>query len=192
MNTIRHQITSRDSLYEELSANMTTVRELWANGNRTLRFSIPILCAAKLEAFINVAGRLHVEDWDNRERKLTFKKKCQVIFASQSVQFDASIEPIRTALEIFELRNELVHPKMLVEESDEEISMEEYHRRQTALLGVAHPLRASLNKKCILRLLDSTEEFVALFGNRLLRGAPEYWLGRGATGTYTRDAGHAG
>lgn len=192
LNAIRHEFESRDSLYHELSSNLEIVRDLWLEGVNQLRFSIPILCAAKLEAFINVAGKINVADWDTQERRLSFEKKCQIICDGLAIGFNATKDPNCTVLEIFNLRNELVHPKMLLEIADEQISKVEYHRRQTALLGVEHSLRSSLDKERIIHLLKCTDEFVALWGYTFLRGSSKYWLSWGATGRYTTGPEYEG
>ena len=81
MKKIRHQEESRDSLYQDISDNLETICKLWRDVDRGMRFVIPILCAAKLEAFINVVGKLRVESWDSLERQLGFKEKLVVITA---------------------------------------------------------------------------------------------------------------
>jgi hypothetical protein len=65
MDKIRHEKTSRDSLYKDIEQNLETIFRLWAEGDNSLRFSVSILCAVKLEAFINVAGKLKINNWDN-------------------------------------------------------------------------------------------------------------------------------
>ncbi|HEY6871823.1 MAG TPA: hypothetical protein VI298_03735 [Geobacteraceae bacterium] len=112
MNNIRHKETSRDSLFKDIEQNLETIFQLWAEGNNSLRFSVSILCAVKLEAFINVAGKLKVEHWDILERKLSFAEKCKIVFSTVGLVFDPNTEPNKTAVGTFGIRNSLVHSKM--------------------------------------------------------------------------------
>ncbi len=185
MNNIRHEETSRDSLYEDIKQNLDTIYALWAEGNNSLRFSIPILCAAKLEAFINVAGKLKVEHWDILERKLSFTEKCQIVFAAVGVVFDPTTKLNKAAIATFEIRNSLVHPKMKLNRIDEYVSQEEYERRSSSFLGVSHPLRSKLTRKEVEQIKSTSELFVVEWGPKLLDNAPYYWLTGGSTGGFT-------
>jgi hypothetical protein len=98
MHQVRHTETSQDCLYDEVTQNLKIIYALWQGGQKTLRFAIPVLCAVKLEAFINVAGKLHVQDWDSKERKLTFRAKCKAICTTLRLEFDTESEPNKTAL----------------------------------------------------------------------------------------------
>ena len=188
MSDIRHQETSRDSLYEDIKKNLDTIYELWLEGKKSFRFSIPILCAATLEAFINVAGRLKVEHWDILERKLSFAEKCHIVFAAVGLVFDPAAEPNKSAIAIFEIRNSLVHPKMKLGRIDEFVSQEEYERRRANSSGVSHHLRSELTEARVTQLRETSNTFVLSWGPKLLDGEPDYWLGRGSTGEFTFDA----
>ncbi len=185
MNGIRHEETSRDSLYKDIEQNLENIYVLWTEGNTSFRFSIPILCAAKLEAFINVAGKLKVKHWDILERKLSFAEKCKVVFSTVGLAFDPSIEPNKTAISTFEIRNALVHPKMKLDQIDESISQEEYERRSNSFPGVLHHLRSELTKEKVEQLKNTGDAFVNQWGPALLDGNPHYWLTGGSTGGFT-------
>ncbi len=176
MKNIRHKETFFDSLYRDIEQNLEMVFQLWAKGNNSLRFSVSILCAVKLEAFINVAGKLKVEDWDNLERRLSFAKKCERVFSAVGLVFDPDIEPNKTAVGTFEIRHSLVHPKVERGEIDEYISQEEYERRSKSFPGVSHHLRSELTKEKVAQLKESADAFVAQWGAKLLDGNPHYWL----------------
>jgi hypothetical protein len=184
MSNIRHEEISRDSLYKDIDQNLDTVFELWRTGNKSIRFAIPILCAAKLEAFINVAGMLHIKHWDILERKLAFVEKGKIVCAAVGFVFDAAVEPNKSAVLIFETRNALVHPKMKLKRINESISHEEYERRRENIIGVSHNLRSELTQDKIVHLKETTEAFVEVWGTKLLEGVPDYWLGRGSTGGF--------
>ena len=185
MNNIRHVETSRDSLYKDIEQNLETIFRLWAAGNIGLRFSVSILCAVKLEAFINVAGKLKVEHWDVLERKLSFGEKCKIVFSTVGLVFDPNTEPNKTAVSTFEIRNSLVHPKMKLGHIDEHVSQEEYERRSNSFLGLTHHLRSELTEEMVTQLKESTDEFVTQWGAKLFDGHPDYWLTGGSTGGFT-------
>jgi hypothetical protein len=192
MSSVHHIEDSRDCLYDEVSQNLETVYSLWLGGQSNLRFAIPVLGAVKLEAFINVAGKLNVPDWDSQERRLTFKAKCKSICSILAIGFDTTAEPNKTALEVFEIRNSLVHPKMHIGRTDERISEEEYEKRRAAMLGVEHPLRSSLTANRVTELKTACDAFTLQWGSKLLGGQADYWLRWGSTGGFTflpNDAG---
>jgi hypothetical protein len=122
VKTIRHTETSRDSLYQDLTDCLEAAYELYLGGDRKYRFIVTILCAIKLEAFINVAGKLSIKSWNGLERKLGFLEKCEIICEVCGKSFDKDMEPNKTALTIFEVRNALVHPKMKTSELNELIT----------------------------------------------------------------------
>jgi hypothetical protein len=192
MSSVRHEETSRDSLFKDIEANLETIYTLWTNGNQGLRFSIPILCAAKLEAFINVAGKLKVQHWDIFERKLSFWEKCKVVFSAVGLSFDPNSEPNKTAIAIFDIRNALVHPKMKLEQIDESISHEEYDRRRNSFSGVLHHLRTELTREKLEQIKNASNAFVLQWGAGLLDGIPDYWLTGGSTGGFTFEPGAEG
>ncbi len=185
MKNIRHEETSRDSLYRDIEQNLETIYTLWVEGNNSLRFSIPILCAAKLEAFVNIAGKLKVEHWDILERKLSFTEKSQIIFSTAGLVFNRNDEPNLTAVRTFEIRNSLVHPKMKLHRIDEDITQEEYERRSNSITGISHPLRSELTKTAVTCLKNASDDFVKQWGPQLLYDFPEYWLNSGSTGGFT-------
>jgi hypothetical protein len=185
MNTIRHEETSRDSLFKDVEQNLETIFHLWADGNISLRFSVAILCAVKLEAFINVAGKLKMEHWDILERKLSFAEKCKMVFSTVGLTFDPDAEPNKTAVATFDIRNSLVHPKMKLAQIDEQISREEYERRSNNFPEVLHHLRSELTKERVTKLKEAVDAFVNQWGNGLLDGHPDYWLTGGSTGGFT-------
>ncbi|CAG0934946.1 hypothetical protein RHDC3_03162 [Rhodocyclaceae bacterium] len=187
MNHIRHEETSRDSLFKDIEQNLETIHALWIGGNMSLRFSIAILCAVKLEAFINVAGKLKLEHWDILERKLSFEEKCRMVFSAAGLEFDREVEPNRTAIRMFEIRNALVHPKMKLGHIDEHISQYEYERRSIAFMGVVHPLRSELTRELVEHLKCTSDSFVLQWGSKLLDDAPDYWLTGGSTGGFTHE-----
>ena len=158
-------------------------------GEGSLRFSLPILCAAKLEAFINAAGKLKALHWDFLERKLSFEEKCHVVFAAVGMKFDRSIEPNNTAVATFGIRNSLVHPKMKVRDIDEVISKEEYDRRfaSTDYGSEWHHLRAALTPERINLLKEKGDAFVEKWGPELFDGNPEYWLRSGTSGSFSSE-----
>jgi hypothetical protein len=185
MNNIRHEETSRDSLYKDIEQNLETIFQLWAEGNIGLRFSVSILCAVKLEAFINVAGKLKVEHWDILERKLSFAEKCKIVFSTVGLPFDPNTEPNKTAVSTFDIRNSLVHPKMKLGHIDEHVSQEEYEQRSNRFRGLTHHLRSELTKEKVTQLKQSTDAFITQWGAKLLDGYPDYWLTGGSTGGFT-------
>ncbi len=187
MKNIRHQATERDSLYMDIEGNLDAIYAMWAEGNNSLRFSIPILCTAKLEAFINVAGTLNVERWDNLERRLSFPEKCKKVFAAVGLSFDPGADVNKAAIAMFDIRHELVHPKMKLKRIDEYVSQAEYEQRSKGDSGVKHPLRSKLTKEEIKRMKTASDAFVSTWGQKLLEGFPEYWLGSGSTGGFTFD-----
>lgn len=187
MPNVRHQKASRDSLFEDIAHNLETIYRLWADGNISLRFTVPILCAAKLEAFINVAGKLNVKHWDILERKLSFTEKCKVVFSSADLVFDPQKELNKDAISTFEIRNSLVHPKMRLDRIDEKISYGEYERRRIGFDIPSHHLRAELNKGKVMQLKLSCDEFVSHWGNQLLDSQADYWLSVGSTGEFSFD-----
>lgn len=184
MKNIRHEETSRDSLYQDLTDNLDSVFKLWRNGERKMRFIIPVLCAIRLEAFINIVGKTKVESWDSLERKLGFKEKCLIIGEITGKEFDADLELNKKAISIFEIRNALVHPKMKLKTIDEMITEEEYKARSTGYFGVNHHLRSELNEDKVISLKKSTDQFIDFWGNHFL-DHPEYWLRGGSTGGFT-------
>lgn len=151
-----------------------------------MRFLIPILCSTKLEAFINVVGKLKIEPWDSLERKLGFKEKLLVIAAITKIPFDEGSELTKSTLSIFEIRNALVHPKMKYQKLDEMITAEEYEKRSEGNFGVNHHLRAELTQDQVEKLIISTDEFVEYWGKRFL-DHPDYWLRGGSTGGFSFD-----
>jgi hypothetical protein len=185
MSEVHHSEESRDCLYDEASENLETVYALWQQGQSNLRFAVPVLCAVKLEAFINVAGKLNVSAWDEQERKLSFKGKCKAVCAILKLEFASGDQPNKTALEVFQVRNSLVHPRMHLARTSEHISQREYERRSVAMLGVEHPLRSALTAGHVTALKNASEAFVLQWGARMLNGAPEYWLRWGSTGSFT-------
>lgn len=186
MKNIRHQEVSRDSLFKDLEMNLETIYGLWANGDNSLRFSIPILCAAKLEAFINVAGKLKVEHWDIFERKLSFAEKCKVACSVVHLAFDPNVEPNKAAIATFEIRNSLVHPKMKLSRIDERVTSEEYERRRTQLdPRFSHHLRSELTNERVAAIKTNSDTFVVHWGKKLLDDHPDYWLAGGSTGGFT-------
>jgi len=187
MTAIRHTEDSRDSLYQEITDALERLCVLWKGGENQFRFIIPVICALRLEAFINVAGKLNVPDWDAKERQLSFAKKCLAICAELKIAFDPSIEPNITAIRLFELRNELVHPKMVVGSLNELISQQEYERRQNEFAGVSHPLREQLLPPAVDHLIQSTENFFQQWAKPMLRGEPHYWLTWGSTGGFALE-----
>ena len=184
MSEVHHSEESRDCLYNEASENLETIYAVWQQGRGNLRFAIPVLCAVKLEAFINVAGKLHLANWDKQERDLSFDKKCKAVCGMLKLEFASDVEPNKTAVEVFEVRNSLVHPKMLLARTNEHISQQEYERRSTTMLGPEHPLRSALTPGRVTALRDATNAFVAYWGARMFDGVPEYWLRWGSTGSF--------
>lgn len=185
MSNIRHVEQSRDSLYEDISSSLERLVLLWQGGETQLRFAIPVMCALRLEAFINVCGKINVQDWDKKERRLAFLSKCEAICSARRLAFDPSIEPNRTALRIFSLRHELVHPKMVTAQLDEVISESEYDRRSSTFQGIDHPLRAELSPNLIQGIVTSTQAFFEAWARPWLGEHPEYWLRWGSTGGFT-------
>jgi hypothetical protein len=185
MNKIRHDETSIDSLFKDVEQNLETIFHLWMDGNVSLRFSVAILCAVKLEAFINAAGKLKMDHWDILERKLSFVEKCNMVFSTAGLIFDPDAEPNKTAVTIFEIRNSLVHPKTKLVRIDEHISQEEYEQRSNNLPAILHHLRSELSKEKITRIKEAVDEFVNQWGNSLLDGNPNNWLNGGSTGGFT-------
>lgn len=187
MTDIRHTEASRDSLYQELTDTLERLCVLWKGGENQFRFIIPVICALRLEAFINVAGKLNVPDWDAKERRLSFAKKCMAICTELKIAFDPSIKPNVTAIQLFELRNELVHPKMVTGLLDELISQQEYECRQNEFAGVTHPLRDYLLPPAVDHLVEATENFFQLWAKPMLQGYPHYWLRWGSTGGFALE-----
>jgi hypothetical protein len=185
MKNIRHQETSRDSLYRDIEQNLETIFQFWANGDKTLRFSVAILCAVKLEAFMNIAGKLKMEHWDILERKLSFTEKCKLIFSSVELVFDPHAEPNKTAINVIEIRNAIVHPKMKLGHVDEYVSQDEYERRSEGYPGVLHHLRSELTKEKVAQIKKSTDAFISQWDAKLLDQNPSYWLNSGSTGGFT-------
>lgn len=192
MTEIHHSEVSRDCLYDEVSQNLEAIYAIWENGQVNLRFTIPVLCAVKLETFINVAGKLHVEDWERSERKLSFKVKCEKVCGVLGLVFDAKTEPNKAAIETFEIRNSLVHPQMHIEQTDERINYAEYERRRNMIPGVEHPLRSRLTPEVVRATKTACDAFVNEWGRTFLKGQPEYWLGWGSTGGFTWEGPNGG
>ena len=188
MKNIRHEETSRDSLYRDIEQNLETVFQLWADGNSSLRFSVAILCAVKLEAFMNIAGKLKLDHWDILERKLSFTEKCKLVFSTVGLVFDPNTEPNKTAISVFEIRNALVHPKMKLGHIDEFVSQDEYERRRNSYPGVLHHLRSELTKEKVANIKELADAFINQWGEKLLDEEPSYWLNSGSTGGYTFEA----
>lgn len=186
MKDIRHEEFSREHFYQDLANSLDYLAEAYyQKGNNHLRFIIPIICAAKLEAFINIAGKLNIGCWDEIERNLSFKKKCLIICEKLKKAFDPKIEPNKTVIYIFKIRNDLVHPKLLLKETDELINEEEYDRRSTSYNGVNHPLRSNLNEKQIKDLISRSNKFIDFWGKEFFEN-PGYMLRTGSTGSFTR------
>lgn len=187
VNTVHHEETSRDSFFQEITDNLEYVFGLFQTEKerRNVRFIIPILCAAKLECFVNVAGKKNIESWDKIER-LAFKAKCLKIADALKIEFDTNLELNKSAIEVFEIRNELVHPKMRIHETDEMISQQEYETRSNGNYSnkANHPLRAELTNERIAQIKQSTDAFIDHWGKPFLTH-PDYWLRTGSTGSYT-------
>lgn len=188
MTTIRHTEDSQDTLYQELTDSLERICVLWKGGENQFRFIIPVICALRLEAFINVAGKLNVPDWDAKERRLSFANKCSAICAELKIAFDPSVEPNVTAIRLFKLRNELVHPKMVVGSLNESISQQEYERRQREFAGVSHPLREQLLPPAVDHLIQSTERFFQQWAKPMLGGDPYCRLRWGSTGGFALES----
>ena len=181
----------RDSLYQDLTDNLDAIYDLWTAGDQKLRFIIPVLCAIKLEAFINVAGKLNIKSWEGLERRLGFKEKCEIICEIKNSEFNRNIEPNKSALAVFEIRNALVHPKMKTDEIDEYISQEEYEIRRNKLFVVDHHLRAELSAEKVKHLKKSADDFVQLWSTKLIPHS-DYWLRGGSTGGFTLEEDKSG
>ena len=186
MNNSFHNARSRDSLYKDIEENLNDIYQLWINGNSTLRLSVTILCAVKLEAFINIAGELKIERWKTRER-LSFSKKCELIFPKSSLTFYPNEEINKTAIELFNIRNDIVHPKMKCSKIyNEEISNEEYKKRSgPAKTWDKHHLKIELTNEKIIGLKKCSDDFVEKWGALLLEENPEYWLTNGAENEFS-------
>ncbi|MEW8052931.1 MAG: hypothetical protein AB2792_09485 [Candidatus Thiodiazotropha sp.] len=191
MNNIRHEDISRDSLYQDLTENLEMVFKLWSNGERQLRFIIPVLCAIRLEAFINVVGKMKINSWDGLERKLGFKEKCLIIGEISDKVFDVDLDLNKKAISIFNIRNALVHPKMKLEKVDEMITQEEYEARSTYYCGINHHLRSELSIEKVTALKEITDHFIDYWGKQFL-DHPEYWLRGGSTGGFTFEPESSG
>ncbi|MEM9556095.1 MAG: hypothetical protein AAGC60_17695 [Acidobacteriota bacterium] len=185
-DSIRHLGHSRGTLYLEIEENLERIYELWRKEEGNLRFLVPVLCALKLEAFINAAGKLKVPDWNSQERK-PFKEKCKAVSEAVSLEFDPNIEPNRTALAIFRTRNSLVHPKMRLKKFDEAISQPEYERKVRArdFGSEEHPLRSELTGERVAQLKDASDEFVLEWGPKFFDGNPRHWLMWGSAGEFS-------
>lgn len=185
MANIRETQISRDSLYRELEISLETIYAQYLEGDKVLRFTVAILCAAKLEAFINICGKRNLNCWDELEQSLSFKAKCQILAEIKGLEFDQAIEPNQTALAVFRIRNQIVHPKMAIESIDREITQEEYEaRRGMRETGVMHPLKAELTPKYIEQITIRADEFIAHWGCKFMDDA-EYWLSSGGTGRFS-------
>ena len=184
MKNIRHEEVSRDSLYQDLTDNLELVFQLWRNGERQMRFIVPVLCAIRLEAFINVVGKTKIDSWDGLERKLGFKEKCLIIGEITGKAFDADLDLNKKAIAIFDIRNALVHPKMKIEKIDEMITEEEYEARSSGYFGINHHLRSELSEEKVIALKNNTDQFIDFWGKQFL-DHPEYWLRGGSTGGFT-------
>ncbi len=64
------------------------------------------------------------------------------------LDFNPSVEPNATAIRLFDLRNELAHPKMVTESLNELISQQEYERRQTELGGDKPSIEGTAHSSC--------------------------------------------
>ena len=186
MMSIRHEETSRDSLYQDLTDNLEVIYGLWVAGDRKLRFILPVLCAIKLEAFINIAGKFNIKSWDNLERKLGFKDKCEIICEVKGLSFDAKAEPNKSAISVFETRNAIVHPKMKLQQINELISQEEYELRRKQMISISHHLRSELTEDEIKGMKKSAGAFVEYWGDKFVEHA-DYWLRGGSTGSFTHE-----
>ena len=180
---IRHTETARDSLYQDLAISLDNIYAAWQGGEHQFRFVIPVMCAIKLEAFINVAGKLRLKTWNRLERSLAFLAKCEIIAEVMRLDFDPNIEPDKSAIKIFEIRNALVHPKLKLETTDEMISEQEYERRRDSIAGIHHHLRDELTQDTVIELKNTTDRFVELWGPKFLEHH-EYWLTGGSTGGF--------
>ncbi len=187
MNNILHEETTMDSLFDDYEQNLNDIYSLWNEGDKSLKFIIPILCAVKLEAFINVAGKLKLVHWDILERKLSFEEKCKMIFSSVGLEFNRDDEPNKTAVEMFNIRNALVHPKMKLIQISEYISPEEHERRNSSVDIKQHHLRKELTKEKLQSLKEASDEFISQWKQKLLNNDADYWLSSGSSWSFSHE-----
>ena len=192
MNEIRHQATEKDHLYQELTESLEKVYEIWQEGNTSMKYLVPALCAIRLEAFINIAGKIHINMWNSLERKLGFKEKCGIISEILKIEWDESLDINKSAFQIFEIRNALVHPKMKLKITDKYISQEEYDEHNISIKPwLMHSLRSDLTKEKLIEIMDSTEAFIEHWKNPFLKNEPEYWLRKGYDGSLSLEPNKA-
>jgi hypothetical protein len=109
------------------------------------------------------------------------------VFTACGLAFDRNVEPNKSAIQIFQIRNDVVHPKMKLDRIDKHISNDEYERKSNAFNCVSHPLRTELTQEQIIHLKCNSDAFVSKWGPKLLDGAPAYWLAGGSTGGFTDE-----
>jgi hypothetical protein len=84
-----------------------------AQNNNEYDNSLPtiVFCAFSLEGFLNHVGEYLVEDW--KKSPESFKPKEKLLFLADkfSIEIDFGKSPFQSYKVIFEIRNQLAHPK---------------------------------------------------------------------------------
>ena len=186
MSEIVHNRQSHDSLFLDIEKNLEILFLQFNTGAVVLKPTIAILSAVKLEAFINISGLITFkEKWDDSER-LPFVKKCNLIFEKNNVVFDPDFPINKSAAEIFDVRNSLVHPKMEFKEIDESISYAEYEAMQSMYTSFTHPLREILTDEKIVSIKETSDNFITLWKPHILGSNPNWWLASCSQFSYTK------
>lgn len=81
---------------------------------------------------------------------------------------------------------------LTLERIDEYVSQEEYDRRRRSLFDITHHLRFELSTEKVKLLKQRSDEFISVWGSKLLDGSPDYWLRGGSTGGFTFVTKHKG
>ena len=175
MMNIFSEETSRDSLYRNLTDNLEFVFQQWRDGERQLLFIIPVLCAIRLDAFINAIGKMKIGSWNSLEGKLGFMEKCLLIGGITGRKFDPDLELNKMAISIFDIKNALVPPTMKLTMRYGMFTGEGYEPPSACLCGMNHHLRSELNEEKVLSLKECTDHFIEFWGHQFL-DQPDSWL----------------
>ncbi len=73
--------------------------------------SVIVFCAFSLEGFLNHAGDELIDDWNNLFENLKPKAKLIFLTDKYNIKIDFGKKPFQSFRVIFEIRNQLAHPK---------------------------------------------------------------------------------
>jgi hypothetical protein len=161
----------RDNLFRDIECMLNEAYSITKNDLLTsMNYAIPVFCALRLEAFANIAGTELYEEWDEIERKLSFKAKMNFLAKIINQKINWSIEPEQTSIRIFKIRNEIAHPKSHKKVFSDVIPLKEAEDRmynQNPLEGTSK-IRQTIRDIDHDILISNTNSFIEKWSKLLL------------------------